>query len=157
MSRCLFLAQISSRHIIRPFLPIFHPVALSHPIFLDFSPTSSLTAAFPPPSPHRQFVATALPVPSRYKICSPHVNTAHFRLRRVIDHFRSLVQLYSFKLLIMMRNEAGVVAQAFRHVVGNGNELDLPETPKQRAPPKCSKCRNPGHRGRCEPFLSSLP
>ena len=150
-----------------PFLPLPELVALFYPIFLHFLPPSSL----PPPAALKAIslqirlyflrpVAFGFPEttrsdfpsrPGRYKTCSPHVNTAHFWLRRFVNHSCSLVQPFTRSTLpVMMRNKPAVVVQAPGDVAGNGYELDLPANPKQRAPPKCSKCRNPGHRGQCE-------
>ena len=101
---------------------------------------------------------TALPVPSRYKSCSSHVSTAHFRLRRFLDHFCSLVQPFTRStVLIMTRNKAAIVTRVPGDVAGNRNELYLPANPKQRALPKCSKCRNQGHRGRCKTLSLQFP
>ena len=56
-----------------------------------------------------------------------------------------------------MRNKADIVAQAAQDVAGNGIELDLPGTPKQRAPPKCSSVAIEAIEVNFKPILSTFP
>ena len=46
--------------------------------------------------------SAAVPVLSRYKTFSSHVNTANFRLRRFVDHFCSLVQPFTRTTFLFM-------------------------------------------------------